>query len=131
MTPHLAVASADGSGRLRVARLDLAFAAPAMFWPHDWGTGWLVLGLDALPTEIPVPAALLPPAVPLRGSRLVLPTVWCRLLDAEHQQILAACDGQQLWLVNADRAVDCLADGLASSAALTGPAGEEHDHARP
>ena len=129
MTPRLALASADRSGRVRVTRLGLACAAPTMFWPHEWGSGWLVLGLDALPTEIPVPAALVPPAVPLRGSRLVLPPMWLRLLDAEHQKLLAMCDGEELWLVNTDRAVDCLLDGLAGSATPTGPGGGGHDHA--
>jgi hypothetical protein len=108
MTPRLALTAADPSGRLRVGRLGLSLGAAATFWPQDWATGWLVLGLDKIPTKVPMPAALAPPAVPLRAARLTLPTVWFRLLDAERQQILAACDGQQLWLVNADHVASLL-----------------------
>ncbi len=129
MTPRLALAAADRSGRMRVTRLGLACAAPAVFWPHQWGRGWLVLGLDAIPTEEPVPAALVPPPVPLRGSRLVLPPTWFRLLGAEQQQVLIMCDGAELWLVNADRAVDCLLDGLSGSPTPTDTGGEERDRA--
>jgi hypothetical protein len=108
MTTSLAVARADHSGRLRVGRLDLALGAAATFWPQDWATGWLVLALDQIPTEVPLPVSLAPPTVPLRGSRLVLHPYWSRLLDAEHQQVLAACDGRELWLVNADHLASLL-----------------------
>jgi hypothetical protein len=108
VTPSLAVARADRSGRLRVGRLGLAVGAAATFWPQDWATGWLVLGLDEVPTQVPMPASLAPPKVPLHGSRLVLHPYWVRLLDAEHQQVLAACDGQELWLVNADHVASLL-----------------------
>lgn len=100
MTWRLTVTRADANGRLRIGRLGLDGPAHTedvcLLFPTRWRHGLVVLSREWSATPEPVPP------VPLTAdARLVLPKPLRIALDVPRQEVVAAYDGVELWLLNA------------------------------